>query len=256
MRSWVHCSGGTSNSSLQIEASRRSSADAISVSAVAFTYSMVRTESDGQLATLVAALADRIAATPAAAAFRDALATLAPEVGSHRAEAPIDSDLPVLAHWNEALAQPGPPAVRAAADALRALRPALRFAQNPNYVAAPPSPGFLDRYGYAVLVGPPSGPPALVERDDMALGVLVLGPETSYPTHVHPAAELYLPLGAASWGVDRGPLVERPAGTPIVHAPHVPHETRTGASPLAALYLWLGSLDVAARILPAGVTPP
>jgi hypothetical protein len=86
--------------------------------------------------------------------------------------------------------------------------------------------------------------------------VLLLGPETTYPTHVHPAAELYLPLGPACWSVDAGPLVERPSGAPIVHGPNQPHETRTGEVPLAALYVWLGELETAARILGPGFTRP
>ncbi len=48
---------------------------------------------------------------------------------------------------------------------------------------------------------------------------------------------------------DDRPLGERPAGPPIVHAPNEPHETRTGELPLAALYVWLGELETAARIL-------
>ena len=135
------------------------------------------------------------------------------------------------------------------AAALHDLRPALTFTQNPNYVAAPPSPGFLGRYGYAVLAGPRAGPPALVEQPELAFGVLLLGPHTTYPTHVHPAAELYLPLGPARWSAGDRPLSERPAGLPIVHAPNEPHETRTGELPLAALYVWLGELETAARIL-------
>ncbi len=100
-----------------------------------------------------------------------------------------------------------------------------------------------------MLAGPAAGPPALVAHPGLAFGVLLLGPDTTYPTHVHPAAELYLPLGPARWSVADRPLVERPVGAPIVHLPDEPHETRTATTPLAALYVWLGELGTAAQIL-------
>lgn len=214
---------------------------------------MVRTGSDGRVAALLDACATALAGVPAAVPFAAAVASLAPSDATLPAR---QAALPVLRWWDESLDQPAPEPVRQVADALRALRPSLAFTQNPNYVASPPSATFLERYGYTVLAGPASGPSALIEHSALAFGVLLLGPETVYPTHVHPAAELYLPLGRASWSVGGAPLEPRDAGTPIVHVPHEPHETRTGASPLAALYLWLGDLETAARILQPGFTRP
>jgi hypothetical protein len=214
---------------------------------------MVRTGSDGALAALLDAVAEQLAGVVEAAPFADALAGLdARDTVAHDP----GRALGVLRWWDDALARPGPPPTRAAAAALNELHPRLRFTQNPNYVAAPPDPRFLGRYGYAVLAGPRSGPPALVRAETLAFGVLLLGPGTTYPTHVHPAAELYVPLGPAAWSVGDGPLVERAAGTPIVHAPDVAHATRTGAAPLAALYVWLGALATDARLLPAGLRRP
>jgi hypothetical protein len=210
---------------------------------------MVRPGSDGPLAALLASLADALAEEPRAEAFAAALETIDPPASVRSRAA---SELPVLDWWDECLAQTGPASMHATVRALDELRPALTFTQNPNYVASPPSPGFLARYGYAVIAGPRSGPPALVAHDGLAFGVLLLGPETTYPTHLHPAAELYLPLGPADWSVRGSPLGERASGSPIVHAPNEPHVTRTGRAPLAALYVWLGSLDVDARF----VTPP
>ena len=71
---------------------------------------------------------------------------------------------------------------------LAALGPSLGWVQNPNYVAAPPSPDFLENYGYAVL----AGPGGLVASEELALGVLMLGPGIHYPTHRHPAVEIYV----------------------------------------------------------------
>jgi hypothetical protein len=208
---------------------------------------MVRAASDGRLEALLEACAALLAASaPESAPFAAALASIDPHGAPATAAA---AGLPVLRWWDASLAQPGSVAVRRLAEALDALRPSLVFTQNPNYVASPPSPQFLGRYGYAVLAGPPSGPSALVAQAELAFGVLLLGPETTYPTHVHPACELYLPLGTARWSAGERRLVERPAGVPIVHGPNEPHETRTGETPLAALYVWLGELETAAQIL-------
>ena len=210
---------------------------------------MLRTGSDGPLATILAACAGTLADAPGHAPFRAALASI--DAGSAAAPA-CPAPPPPSACFARALAQPGPPAARAIAAALGELRPSLSFTQNPAYVAAPPDARFLERYGYAVLAGPASGPTALVEHPGLALGVLVLGPETLYPLHRHPARELYLPLGPARWSRGGRPLAMRPAGVPIVHAPDEQHATCTDEAPLAALYLWLGSLEVGATL----VTPP
>lgn len=213
---------------------------------------MVGAGSDGQVAALLAACAAALD-DPLAAPFAAALADLDPGAAT---ETGSTGSLPVLRWWEQCLAQPGPAVSRGIARALRALRPSLSFVQNPNYVAAPPTAGFLERYGYAVLAGPSTGPPALIEHAGLAFGVLLLGPHTTYPTHVHPAAELYLPLGAATWSLGGAAPQLRPAGTSIVHRANEPHETRTGATPLAALYIWLGELGTAARVLDLGLTRP
>ena len=210
---------------------------------------MLRTGSDGPLASILAACAGTLTGAREHAPFRAALASIAPGLATAPSHA---SPPPPSACFERALAQAGPPAARAIAEALGALRPVLSFTQNPAYVAAPPDARFLERYGYAVLAGPGSGPPSLLEHPGLAFGVLVLGPDTLYPLHRHPARELYLPLGPARWSRGTGPLAVRPAGVPIVHAPDEPHATRTDEAPLAALYLWLGSLEVGATL----VTPP
>jgi quercetin dioxygenase-like cupin family protein len=154
--------------------------------------------------------------------------------------------LPVGRWWARAERLALPP-VR---PALAALAPHLAWTQNPNYRARPPHARFLHRYGYAVLFGrdDPRAPP-LVRHDNLAVGLLLLGPDNEYPRHRHPAEEIYLPLsGAALW--QRGAEAWRTVapGTPIHHPPDLPHATRTGAAPLLALYLWRGAIATAARL--------
>lgn len=76
----------------------------------------------------------------------------------------------------------------------------------------------------------------------LACGLLLLGPETLYPSHRHEAEELYISLlGSADWHQsDRG-WVRQPPGAVLHHASFEPHAMRTDAQPLLALYLWRGT---------------
>jgi quercetin dioxygenase-like cupin family protein len=128
---------------------------------------------------------------------------------------------------------------------LAALEPSLRWVQNPNYVAAPPDSAFLENYGYAVL----AGPGGLVETRALALGLLLLGPGTHYPSHRHPAVEIYVVAsGESEWRMGDGPWRRRPPGDVIRHESMVSHATRALADPLLAVYVWRGDLDTHARI--------
>jgi dimethlysulfoniopropionate lyase len=160
---------------------------------------------------------------------------------------PAAAILPVCRFWSVALGQAGKN-VSSLCASLAALSPRLTWTQNPNYRRTPPSPDFLDNYGYAVLAGPADGPPGLARHDSLAFGVLLLGPRTHYPRHHHPAAEIYIPLNTADWWRGEGPWREESPGAVIYHAPNVPHATRAGGTPLLALYLWRGELATHARL--------
>lgn len=162
--------------------------------------------------------------------------------------ADVPFGLPVCRFWQSALQGTQAP-VLAVAEALLVLGPSLTWTQNPNYRRTPPSERFLDNYGYAVIAGPRGGPPALLQHEGCALGVLLLGPETVYPCHHHPATEVYVPLTAAEWWREQGPWRSEAAGTAIFHGSNVPHATRTSAQPLLAIYMWRGDLAIHARLI-------
>jgi Dimethlysulfonioproprionate lyase len=170
-----------------------------------------------------------------------------------RPAAAVPFGLPVCRFWAPALETAKEQAsLVGMVQALQALGPWLVWTQNPNYRRSPPSPDFLDRYGYAVIAGPAEGPPALAGHRALALGVLLLGPRTHYPQHRHPAIELYVPFSAGEWWRGDGSWRNEPPGAVIHHGSEVAHATRTGDAPLLAIYLWSGDLATHARLTGAG----
>jgi mannose-6-phosphate isomerase-like protein (cupin superfamily) len=162
---------------------------------------------------------------------------------------PGGARLPVAGLWRTALDAAEDGAASPCVPSLRALGPHLRWTQNPHYRRQPPDPRFLESYGYAVLVGPPGDPPPHIASSRLALGVLLLGPDTHYPSHHHPAEEVYAVVsGHGEWWRGDGPWRREPPGALIHHAPNVRHATRAGARPLLALYLWRGDLATHARL--------
>lgn len=107
---------------------------------------------------------------------------------------------------------------------------------------------FLRNYAWTEFIGLKA--PLRSER--VACGVLLLGPDTHYPTHRHEAAEIYVPVsGKARWRQGDGDWREQPPGTVIHHANNEPHAMQTGPHPLLAVYVWHSSdLDQAARLSP------
>jgi hypothetical protein len=148
--------------------------------------------------------------------------------------------LPVCRFWPNILA-----AGSELVEPLGELSPHFRWVQNPNYVAAPPSPNYLENYGYVVL----AGPGGLVATDSLALGILLLGPKTHYPTHRHPAVEIYVvAAGEAEWRKGESPWRREAPGSVIRHETMMPHATRTLDEPLLAVYVWQGDLKTYAKI--------
>jgi hypothetical protein len=134
---------------------------------------------------------------------------------------------PVLAHRDAAAARAAEEVDADLAAVLGPLAASARWTQTPSYVREPPSPGFLDGYAHATLA----------EGDDVAVGLLLLGPHLHYPSHHHPAEEFYLPGATVRWldGV-------RPAGVVVRHAPWQPHAMTTDDRPALFAYVWTGEV--------------
>jgi hypothetical protein len=126
--------------------------------------------------------------------------------------------------------------------ALNTLMPGLHWRQNSSYAGAE----FLDGYAYCELLGPRGH---RVSRE-LALGLLLLAPNVTYPEHVHPAAEIYAVIaGHAEWRQGNRAWSTRNPGELVRHASMEPHAMRTSAEPLLAAYLWHDHLHEGARLV-------
>jgi len=98
------------------------------------------------------------------------------------------------------------------------------------------APGLGQSVAFAEIVGPK----APIASDRVCLGLTLLGPRTLYPSHRHPAIEIYyVAAGTAVWIVD-GVVSERPPGTFILHRSQAVHSMETSEEPLLAVYSWSG----------------
>jgi hypothetical protein len=140
--------------------------------------------------------------------------------------------LPVL-RWLPQVCEAAPPFSCELVGAL--LEAASLLAWRRSYTLEEVGAGFLDNYGWTELIGL-EGPTV---SQSIACGVLLLGPEVTYPAHSHEAEEIYVPLaGTAAWKRGSESWRKRTPGSVIHHARHQPHAMQTHSSALLALYLW------------------
>ncbi|AZO74898.1 MAG: transcriptional regulator [Mesorhizobium sp.] len=160
------------------------------------------------------------------------------------AVARIDWDMPVRSldpRWLDCLryldriAELAPQDVRPLARFVADHRDELRWGQ--TYTASDFGRAFIDNYGWLEVFGTRGH----FVNDDVAAGLLILGPGIVYPDHHHIAEEIYIPLtGGTEWRMGEGGFHVREAGEVIHHASNVSHAMRTGKESLMALYIWRG----------------
>lgn len=170
---------------------------------------------------------------------------LVPQVLDARLDATVQpmQQMHVLNFLNAAL-QLGTGVTRSLCESIDRLQGELQWRQNPNYAGAE----FLDGYAYCELIGPHGH----LRHSEVALGLLLLGPRTTYPEHAHTAAEIYAVIaGHAEWLQGDRIWRGREAGELIQHASMEPHAMRTTDQPLLAAYLWQDHLADGARLVRA-----
>ena len=123
------------------------------------------------------------------------------------------------------------------ANLLKALKPALPFLPwKYNYEPRADMPDLGNRMGWGEILGPE----APYHDEHFCFGFTLLGKNTLYPAHYHPATELYVVLsGLAVWTLDGVSKVRGP-GEFILHPSNHVHSMQTKDEPLLALYTWSG----------------
>lgn len=144
-----------------------------------------------------------------------------------------------------ALAHTHAPEVASVLEPVAELLP-WRYSYPPRHDA----PGLESAMGWAELVGPE----APLRSGEVCFGLTLIGPDSYYLPHRHPATELYRVLaGSADWtaGVE---TATQPPGSYILHPTNCVHAMRTREEPLLAIYSWTG--DVVSPSVWADSGPP
>jgi hypothetical protein len=123
------------------------------------------------------------------------------------------------------------------ADLLAAIRPvAFDLPWRYSYARRNDAVGLEENMAFAEIIGPM----APFKSEIVCLGLTLIGPETLYPPHAHPAIELYyVAAGTATW-IANGKASRNPPGALILHPSQVVHAMQTHREPLLAVYSWSG----------------
>ena len=145
---------------------------------------------------------------------------------------PEATQLPACRHLSRVLdlGEAGPAA--AVARAIRELEPTLAWAQNPRYNVENKGADFMDNYAWSEL--------GLTGSEAMAFGVLLLGPEITYPLTSYPSEGVFLVIGGSpEWKSGDGPWRRVAAGDIICRPFGGAEGKRPGKEPMLALYAWM-----------------
>lgn len=178
----------------------------------------------------LAAFAQRAPSDPARASLRRITAAsegVQPQrtTGGHRQ--------PVCAHLDPLLDGLAATELAPLARALSALEPALDW--RPRATNATASANFPISHANAMFVGPGGIEP----RNDIWIGVSLVGPQVRYPDHDHPPEETYLVLSDGEFRQGDGDWFSPGLGGSFYNPPGILHAMRTNGTPLLALWaLW------------------
>ncbi len=157
----------------------------------------------------------------------------------------IRTTLPVTNIFQTARQLPCVPRLFPLLDTIKSIEPFCSWQQNPGYSRDSLGEYFMNNYGYFQVIGPGG----LVQSQDVAVGVLLLGQKVHYPEHAHPATEVYYPLcGEALWSQGVMEPTLRSSGDIIYHTSHETHAMETVDQPLLALYVWIGDVSIPAQL--------
>ena len=140
--------------------------------------------------------------------------------------------LPVCRHLSRALdlGEAGPAAP--VAIALRDLEATLSWAQSTRHTVENRGAYFMDNYAFSSL--------GLTGSTVLDLGVMLLGPEITYPLTSYPSEGVFLVIGGSpEWKCGEEPWTRVEAGSIICRPLNGAEGKRPGKEPMLALYTWL-----------------
>ncbi len=152
------------------------------------------------------------------------------------AESRFGTDFPVLRHVNAAIELARQHKAASIADHFAGALPLLRWSQNPSYNETNCSRSLLDGYAYAAMGGPDGPIKCAAPRG----GIMLMGPQVTYPDHRHGPKEVYLVLTpGAQWRLDEGDWFDVEAGDLLYHDAWQMHAIRTTDQPFLAFAGWV-----------------
>lgn len=185
------------------------------------------------LARFCALVTQRAAPIPAASALAAAVTVAVERVAEPGSVAP--ARLPVCRRFIPTLrgSLDAAEEVAALARCLMVIEPGLAWRRRPG--AAADGVGFEANHANATILGQGG----LETRDDLRIGVSLLGPSTTYPEHHHPPDEIYLALSTGEWRQDDGPWFAPGLGNIVFNRSDTRHGMRSGEAGLLAVWvLW------------------
>ena len=118
------------------------------------------------------------------------------------------------------------------ASAIRDLEPVITWAQNPRYTLENRGAEFLENYGWSGL--------GLTGSSEMSFGILLLGPNTTYPLTSYESEGIFLVIGGKPyWKSGNLPWTQVADGDVICRHWNGAEGKRTGQEPMLALYAWM-----------------
>ena len=160
-------------------------------------------------------------------------------------EAPVDK--PVCRFLGAIFDEPAEPML---APLLATTRPlAMQAVWRNKYRQLPGREALFENFAFCDFIGSDGWRSTAV----VTLGLTMLGPNTDYPFHQHPARELYLLLsGPSYWAVDFQRHRHREPGIWLLHREMQPHAIRSDDEPMLAISAWRGDIETRSRFCQPG----
>lgn len=141
--------------------------------------------------------------------------------------------IPVCHHLDEIAAhmESLPADLQLVVETFSAIEPALQWRHRQGDCTGA-SENFWENHANAIVVGPDG----LETREDVWLGVSLVGPNVRYPDHRHPPEETYLVISPGDFRQEHQEWVHVKKGETFYNPPNIVHAMRSSDLPLLAFW--------------------